>query len=146
MSCQKISTNVCNFLGWLCWDKPRWWKKSKHFDIKSIWMFCFTIFCSSITSNSFEARHKNHTTDRCTTRNLFCFSQTCSVWSDGVQFNCQGVVGLSVVLQSVAVAPAPIKEPLPTKNRSISQVQPQVFSHLTFLTLPATDSTNTNAG
>lgn len=67
-------------------------------------------------------------------------SQTCSIWRDGVQFDSQGVVGLSVVLQSVAVAAAPIEEPLPTEHCSICQVQPQVFSHLTLLTLPATDN------
>ncbi len=66
--------------------------------------------------------------------------QTCSIWGDGVQFDSQGVVGLSVVLQSVAVASTPIEEPLPTEHRSIRQVQPQVFSHLALLTLPATES------
>lgn len=66
-------------------------------------------------------------------------SQTCSVWGDRVQFDSQGVVGLSVVIESMAVAAAPIKEPLPTEHCSIRQVQPQVFSHLALLTLPAAD-------
>lgn len=70
-------------------------------------------------------------------------SQTCSVWGDGVQFDSQRVVGLSVVLQSVAVASAPIKEPLPAEHRPVRQVQPQVFSHLALLTLPAADSIET---
>lgn len=70
-------------------------------------------------------------------------SQTCSIWGDGVQFDSQGVVGLSVVLQRVAVASAPIEEPLPTEHRSIRQVQPQVLSHLALLTLPATDNRET---
>lgn len=65
-------------------------------------------------------------------------SQTCAVWGDGVQFHSQWVVGLSVVIQSMAVTPAPIKEPLPTKHGPVRQVQPQVFPHLAFLTLPAT--------
>lgn len=70
-------------------------------------------------------------------------SQTCSIWGDGVQFDSQGVVGLSVVLQSVAVTPAPIKEPLPAEHCSIRQVEPQVLSHLALLTLPAADNRET---
>lgn len=67
-------------------------------------------------------------------------SQTCSVWCDGVQFDSQGVVGLSVVLQGVTVAPAAVEEPLPTEHRSVRQVQPQVLPHLALLTLPAAGS------
>lgn len=47
------------------------------------------------------------------------------------------------MFQSVAVTAAPIEEPLPTEHCSVRQVQPQVFSHLTLLTLPATDSKET---
>lgn len=75
---------------------------------------------------------------------MFCrlcqASQTCSVWCDGVQFDSQGVAGLSVMFQSVAIATTPVKEPLPTEHCSIRQVQPEVFSHLTLLTLPAANS------
>lgn len=48
------------------------------------------------------------------------------------------------MFQSVAVATAAIKEPLPTEYCSVRQVQPQVFSHLTLLTLPATGSKQTD--
>lgn len=64
--------------------------------------------------------------------------QTCSIWGNVVQLDGQGVAGLSVVLQSMAIASAPIKEPLATEHCSIRQVQPQVLSHLTLLTLPTT--------
>lgn len=66
--------------------------------------------------------------------------QTCSVWCDCVQFDSQGIAGLSVMLQGVTVAPAAIEEPLPTEHCSVCQVQPQVLPHLTLLTLPAADS------
>lgn len=66
--------------------------------------------------------------------------QTCSVWSDGVQLDGQGIAALSVVLQGVTVAPAAIEEPLPTEHRSVRQVEPQVLPHLALLTLPAADS------
>lgn len=70
-------------------------------------------------------------------------SQTCSVWCDSVQFDSQGIAGLSVMLQGVTVAPAAIEEPLPTEHRSVCQVQPQVLPHLTLLTLPAADRRQT---
>lgn len=72
-------------------------------------------------------------------------SQTCSIGGDGVQFDSQRVVGLSVVLQRMAVTTAPIKEPLPTEHCSVCQVQPQVLSHLTLLTLPATTDNKTDS-
>lgn len=72
-------------------------------------------------------------------------SCTCSIWCDGVQFDCQRVVGLSVMFQSVAVAATPIKEPFATEHGSVRQVQPQIFSHLTLLTLPATGNKGTQA-
>lgn len=63
---------------------------------------------------------------------------TCSIWGDGVQLDRQGEVGVFVVVQGVAVAPAAIEEPLPTEHRPVSQVQPQVLPHFTLLTLPTT--------
>lgn len=43
----------------------------------------------------------------------------------------------------MAVTTAAIKEPLPTEHCSVCQVQPQVLSHLTLLTLPATADNKT---
>ena len=63
--------------------------------------------------------------------------QTCSVRGDGLQFDRQGEVGVLVVVQGVAVAPGAVEEPLPTEDRSVGEVQPQVLPHLTLLTLPA---------
>lgn len=66
-------------------------------------------------------------------------SLTCYVWGEVVQLDCQGKVSVFEVVQGVAVSSGTIKEPLPTKHRSVRQVQPQVLSHLTLLTFPATE-------
>lgn len=68
---------------------------------------------------------------------------TCSIWCDGVQFDCQRIVGVFVVIQSVAIAAASIEEPFSAEHRSVGEIQPQVLSHLTLLTLPSAGSGKT---
>lgn len=63
---------------------------------------------------------------------------TCPIRCDGAQLHGQRIAHVSEMLQCMAIAPRAVKKPLPTQNRAVSQIQPEVLPQVTPGTLPAT--------
>jgi len=65
-------------------------------------------------------------------------NSTCTVWSDCTELHSQWVTSCLIMLHCMIIATTAIKVASATKYCAISQVQPEIFSQITFLTLPAT--------
>ncbi len=63
---------------------------------------------------------------------------TCSVWSDGTEFDSKRVSCLLEVEKGMVVAPRAIKIPATTQDFAIRQVHPNILLEVTHLTPPAT--------
>ena len=62
---------------------------------------------------------------------------TCTVCSDGTQFDSEWIASFFVVLHTVFVTPCTIKIPPTAPYVSISEIQPKIARQFTITTLPS---------